>query len=75
MTQKLEKLKSMKANTKKIMKSNYDSDDMSMSWRPEQHINSKHTRHSYNRKFKKKWRDEIKRQAEEEIKDSEQDRG
>ena len=56
----------MKANTKKIMNSNWDIDYMRMYWRP-QRLHSKHTSHSYDRKFKNKWRNEIKRQAEQEL--------
>lgn len=58
----------MKANTKKIMKSHWDIDYMRMYWRP-QRLHSKHTSHAYDRRFKNKWRNEIKRQSEQELND------
>ena len=62
----------MKANTRNIMESKWDVDYMRMYWRP-QRLHSKHTSHSYNRKFKNKWRKEIKRQFDEELKDIDKD--
>ena len=54
------------------MESKWDVDYMRMYWRP-QRLHSKHTSHSYNRKFKNKWRKEIKRQFDEELKDIDKD--
>ena len=56
----------MKASTRKIMQSHWLLDYMSLYWRP-QHLKSKHTKHRYDRMFKNKWRNEIKRQAEQEL--------
>lgn len=72
----------MKANTRKIMESHYDSDDMNLcsqtqsgplySGMPyDKHLKSKHSRRAVNRRLKNKWRKEVKKQAEEEIKETE----
>lgn len=72
----------MKANARKIMESHYDSDEMNLcsqtqrgplySGMPhDRHLKSEHSRRAVNRRLKNKWRREIKKQAEEEIKETE----
>ncbi len=56
----------MKANTRKIMQSNWLIDYSRLYWRP-QHHKSKHTKRRYDRMFKNRWRKEIKRQAKQEL--------
>ena len=48
------------------MQSHWLLDYMSLYWRP-QRLKSKHTKHRYDRMFKNRWRNEIKRQAEQEL--------
>lgn len=70
----------MKANTRKIMESNYDSDDMNLSSQTQKgplysgmpydkHLKSKHSRRVLNRHLKNKWRKEIDKQAEDEMRE------
>lgn len=61
----------MKANCTKIMKSHWMVDDMAIDWRSAQSQNNKHRnrRHRVQRMLKNKWRREINRQAEEEIRE------
>lgn len=66
----------MKANTKNIMKSKWESEDMMGAWKFDgsnscfpsgKCFNSKNSRRAYRRKLKNKWRKEISRQFNEEI--------
>lgn len=69
----------MKANTKNIMKSKFESDNMNIGWRIScgckilfgmpvgKHLNSENSRRAYNRMLKNKWRKEINRQFNEEM--------
>ena len=69
----------MKANTKNIMKSKFESDNMNIGWRAScgckilfgmpvgKHLNSENSRRAYRRMLKNKWRKEISRQFNEEI--------
>ena len=66
----------MKANTKNIMKSKWESEDMMGAWKFDgcnscfpkgKCLNSKNSRRAYRRMLKNKWRKEINRQFNEEI--------
>ena len=69
----------MKANTKNIMKSKFESDNMNIAWKSSHGcrcfagmpsgkcLNSKNSRKTYRRMLKNKWRKEINRQFNEEI--------
>ena len=64
----------MKANTRNIMQSKWEIDNMNMCSKrypfgipADKHLNSKNSRRTYNRFLKNKWRREIKRQYNEEI--------
>lgn len=66
----------MKANTKNIMKSKWESEDMMGAWKFDDSnscfpsgkcLNSKNSRRAYRRMLKNKWRKEISRQFNEEI--------
>ena len=67
----------MKANTKNIMKSKWESENMMTAWRTDgcscscfpsgKCLNSKNSRRTYKRMLKNKWRKEINRQFNEEI--------
>ena len=66
----------MKANTKNIMKSKREYENMNIAWRIDgcnscmpsgKWLTSKNSRRSYRRMLKNKWRKEIKRQFNEEI--------
>lgn len=71
----------MKANTKNIMKSKFESDNMNIGWKSSygckilfgmpvgKCFNSKNSRRAYRRMLKNKWRREINRQFNEEIKE------
>ena len=69
----------MKLNTKNIMKSKWEAENMSTAWRTDgcscscfpsgKCLNSKNSRHTYNRMLKNKWRKELYRQFKEEIND------
>lgn len=66
----------MKANTKNIMKSKWESENMMRAWKFDggsscfpsgKCLNSKNSRRAYRRMLKNKWRKEISRQFNEEI--------
>lgn len=69
----------MKANTKNIMKSKFESDNMNIGWKSSygckirfgmpvgKHLNSENSRRTYRRMLKNKWRKEISKQFNEEI--------
>jgi len=66
----------MKANTKNIMKSKFESENMMRAWKFDggsscfpsgKCLNSKNSRRTYRRMLKNKWRKEINRQFNEEI--------
>lgn len=68
----------MKVNTKNAMKSLWECENMNTNWKYKdgcsnsgmpsgKHLNSKNSRHAYNRQLKNKWRKEVKRQFNEEI--------
>jgi hypothetical protein len=66
----------MKANTKNIMKSKFESENMMRAWKFDgcnscfpcgKCLNSKNSRRAYRRMLKNKWRKEISRQFNEEI--------
>jgi hypothetical protein len=71
----------MKANVKNIMKSKFESDNMNIAWKIYyghryycgmpigKCLNSKNSRRAYRRMLKNKWRREINRQFNEEIKE------
>ena len=74
----------MKANTKNIMKSKWESENMNIAWRIDgcnscmpsgKCLTSKNSRRSYRRMLKNKWRREITRQFMEEIKDYDDSKG
>ena len=67
----------MKLNTKNIMKSSWNSQNMNINWkskdgnssgmRPNHPLRSKHSRHTMARQMKSKWRKELKKQFNEEV--------
>ena len=67
----------MKCNTKNVMKSKWESENMMTAWRTDgasfscfpsgKCLNSKNSRRAYNRMLKNKWRREINRQFKEEV--------
>ena len=67
----------MKVNTKNIMKSGWEAENMNTAWRIDgctyscfpsgKCLNSKNSRRAYNRMLKNKWRKELHRQFNEEI--------
>ena len=69
----------MKVNTKNIMKSKFESDNMNIGYKSSRgckiffgmpigkHLNSENSRRAYRRMLKNKWRKEISRQFNEEI--------
>lgn len=69
----------MKVNTKNIMKSKFESDNMNIGWKSSygckilfgmpvgKHLNSENSRRAYRRMLKNKWSKEIRRQFNEEI--------
>jgi hypothetical protein len=67
----------MKANTKNLMKSKWESENMMTAWKTDGRspacfpsgkcLNSKNSRRTYRRMLKNKWRKEINRQFNEEI--------
>lgn len=71
----------MKANTKNIMKSKFESDNMNIAWKSSygckrfsgmpvgKHLNSENSRRAYRRMLKNKWCKEISRQFNEEIRE------
>jgi hypothetical protein len=69
----------MKCNTKNIMKSKFESDNMNIAWRSSygcrcfsgmpsgKCLNSKNSKRVYHKMLKNKWRREVNRQFNEEI--------
>lgn len=67
----------MKVNTKNLMKSDWDADNMNTAWKIDgclnscfpsgKHLRSRNSRRAFNRMLKNKWRREVNRQFKEEI--------